>query len=59
VKLQTQPVVGSRKHFMPSRSKSAWVPRKSLKMTGGVVDGPEDAAAFLGLRSNTLRSRLK
>jgi formate hydrogenlyase transcriptional activator len=33
--------------------------RRALKQTGGVVDGPRGAAALLGLKPSTLRSRMK
>ena len=31
----------------------------TLKITGGVVEGPGGAATILGLHPNTLRSRMK
>ncbi len=33
--------------------------RRALQQTGGVVDGPGGAAAMLGLKPSTLRSRMK
>ena len=33
--------------------------RRALQQTGGVVDGPSGAAALLGLKPSTLRSRMK
>ncbi len=33
--------------------------RRALQQTGGVVDGPRGAAALLGLKPSTLRSRMK